>query len=705
MFRLKSAPSIILSSLFYNPWFYFLIFSIANIILSYTESAPKTLLLITSLVLFIFVLMALFFLLKNSSSDSPLYFEETIPTLSPLWFYIIFFLALLPRLFILFNSTWPIPDDGFNTFVSMELTKKWVWHFFFINSQIPPLSNWIQTLYFKWITPSIFSMRFFYFTLSLATIALTLWVTKILFSRSVALFCLVLVSFSFDPLYTSRFCFYAQPLLTFQLISLGVLGLFLKSKSLREYKSNCWKLGLVTGLGFWVAIQWPLQAFTTTLVVLASAKSAKKIETFLKNTLFWMPLSILTIPYLIVSLIQKNGDHMKYLLTLSPGGEMNRLNSFLSNWTSLFWGCDRQNSYGPVWGGLLNPIAGALFFIGFIGLIQTKNKGLSRWVLGSFLIFMIPGLITGSFDFFRNALVTPLLVFICALGIQSLSRHTASFWKPFALTLVLLFSSSLDMIHLWKTYHLTASGGNYSANEIEFSKAFQILKETNAQKGPGNLFWGFNADISDTTLDVATYSFNGAENPELFSQDTQWAAFVANANYKPFLLDQFPDAKFYWLGNDAFWNQGGLMLVLVFKDKKNGSTLEHWNEVNREFHNSTDDYFLNPLVSQEMSNYQKFLKAEQFIKGDRFLESIFYEKLAYFQRTNSDRRLLIALIKNAVQKGYPSAHLLVTEGLLWRAEGNYPEAEKAFKKVMRSRLNLTDAKKNLEILSLLNKAP
>jgi len=94
-------------------------------------------------------------------SKKELYFEETIPTFSPLWFYIILFLALLPRLYVLFNSAWPTPDDGLNTFVSMALSQKWTWHFFFTKTQLPPLSNWIQAFYFSWITPSIFSMRFF----------------------------------------------------------------------------------------------------------------------------------------------------------------------------------------------------------------------------------------------------------------------------------------------------------------------------------------------------------------------------------------------------------------------------------------------------------------------------------------------------------------------------------------------------------------
>jgi hypothetical protein len=696
MFQLKSSPSSIFPSFLYNPWLYFFTFSIANIILSYAESAPRILLLITSLYLFILTMMAMFFLLKNTSPNRPLYLEETIPTLSPTWFCIVLFLALLPRIYILFNSTWPLPDDGLNTFVSVTLSKKWSWHLFFTQVQIPPLNNWIQAFYFKLISPSICSMRFFYFILSIAAVFLSFFTSRFYASRSMTFFCFTFIALGFWPLYASRFCTYPQPLFTFQIMVLGILGIYLKSRSVHEYQVNGLKLGFVTGLGFWVAIQWPLIAVMILIAVFFKTKTKLK-----KSIPFGIALLLLTIPFLAASLLQKNGEHIKYLLTLPLAEGVTRLNSFCSNWTSLFWGCNLQNSYGPVWGGMLNPIAGSLFFIGFIELIRTISNGLSRWIFYSFFIFMIPGFITSSFDIFRNSLVLPLSIFICAIGIQSLIKHTSLFWKPFILALILLFSSSLDMIHLWKTYQPVISVSNNSTNNIEFSKAFQLLKEVDDQKGPGELFWGFNTDIDDTTLDIATYGFNAAENPKLSFENAQWAAFITNANYKNFISNQYPNAKFYWLGKDTFWNQGGLMMILIFKEEKNKLILRHWKEVNDLFHSSTDDYFLNPLVSQEMPNYKKFSGTEKFIKGDRFLESVFYEKLIYFQRKNSNRQELMTLIKTAIQKGYPAAHLFVTEGLLWRAEGNYPEAEKAFKKALHSRLNLTDAEKNLEILNLL----
>jgi Ca2+/Na+ antiporter len=72
MFRLKPASSIAFHSLFRSPWLYFSIFSVANTVLAYVESTNQTLLVTTSFCLFFFILLALFFLLKNGPSENPL---------------------------------------------------------------------------------------------------------------------------------------------------------------------------------------------------------------------------------------------------------------------------------------------------------------------------------------------------------------------------------------------------------------------------------------------------------------------------------------------------------------------------------------------------------------------------------------------------------------------------------------------------------
>jgi hypothetical protein len=319
---------------------------------------------------------------------------------------------------------------------------------------------------------------------------------------------------------------------------------------------------------------------------------------------------------------------------------------------------------------------------------------------------MIPGLITNRFEIYRNSLTLPLLILICALGLQSLVVETSKPWRFLLVSALLIPVAGLDMFHMWKTYQPgPKAGSNYAVNSPLYSKAFDLLKENSLAEGPGYFYWGFNNNIEDPSLDVLTYGFNAAENPKIPHQNIQWGAFITNANYKPFLSDLYPMAKFHWLAPDDLWNQGGLVLVIVENKEKNWEQFKSWNNFNTALHSVTNSYLLCPFDSKETSNFEKFLETEKYTGGDRFLESVFYEKLIYFRRHNPNHQQLIDWINQAVHKGYPAAHLLATEGLLYRAEGNYTEAKKLFKEAVASRLNLTDAEKNLTILNSIKKTP
>ncbi len=700
MLTLKSRLISNQPSILYNPWLYFLVFLLINSVLAYGSLNFKINLYI-ALIGWVFpMILGAFFFSKIRSGRDSLH-EESISAISTNWWFLIGILSILPRLYILLNSSLPNPDESLFGFVSLELSKMWKWRFFFTFAQAPPIFNWSAAIFFKWFVPSIFSMRLFIFSLSIFTIFLVYKCGRNLFSNSLMFSYFFLSAFSFWPLYISKFFEPLSLLPIFEISSFGALGAVLNSTNKKSLSLNGWWLGLATGSGFWVVIQWPLVALMILAAVLYRFK--KKILTFYQ---LWIPFFLFFIPFCYFSLAEKNGEHIKTIFAFSSHQDIfKQLNDSFSNWTALFWGCDLQNSYGPIWGGMLNPISGALFFIGIFELIHHRKFSTSRWIFTSLFAFMIPGLITKNFEVFRNEQLEPLLLFISAIGIQALFFHTEKKYKNILLIVILFFSAGLDAAHILKTYQIKSqTGKNYSINITEFSKAILIFKKTIEQNGPGEIFWGLTTDVGDPTLEVATYSFNAAENPTINDKNIQWVAFITNANYKPYLSDQYPNAQFFWLGLDTFWNQGGLMLVLISKNEANLKNLNHWREVNDQFHYITNDYLLNPNKIDDSSELKKILEIEKNLNHDRFLESVFYEKLIYFQRKNPDLRKLIELLKLGEQKGYPAAHLLVTEGLLWRAEENYPEAEKAFKKAIHSRLNLTDAQKNLEILSLLKKA-
>jgi 4-amino-4-deoxy-L-arabinose transferase-like glycosyltransferase len=445
MFLLTPRTTSNLSSFFYNPWFYFIIFTLTNALLAYGSLNFKTNLCIAAIGWALPMILGVIYFSK-AHSENDLFREDTIPTVPIHWWLLTAILALIPRLYILFNSSWLNPDEGLFGFLSLEISKIWKWHFFFTFAQAPPLFNWSAAIFFKWFTPSIFSMRLFQFILSIITILLVYRCGRNFFSKSFIFSCLYLFAFSFWPLYISVFFEPLSLLPILEIMSFWTLGSVLNSNKQEKKNLNRWCLGLVTGLGFWVAIQWPLVASMIFLALFYKFK--KQILTFYQ---LWIPTLLFFIPFCFFSVVEKNGEHIKTLLAFSLNGDvLKRLSDSFSNWTALFWGCDLQNSYGPVWGGMLNPISGALFFIGIFELIYQKKISLSRWVLTTFFAFMIPGVITNSFEIFRNEQIEPLLLLICALGFQSLIFHTSNKFKKSSLIIIFFFSAGLDMIHLWK---------------------------------------------------------------------------------------------------------------------------------------------------------------------------------------------------------------------------------------------------------------
>ncbi|HTA75932.1 MAG TPA: hypothetical protein VK791_02105 [bacterium] len=688
------------SPIYSNPWFYGVILTISNILLSYITLSESIRL---GIILFGWITPAFFgfyFFSKKAEENPPLNTQESLPAITKGTWALIIFLALLPRFYLLLNNYWPVSDEGLFTFLSLELSKKWQWIIFFSNSQSPPIFNWVGAIYFYLFTPSILKIRLVLLFLALITAIFGYLIARRLFSKSMLFFTFLAFSFGFYSLYTYKYFLGVPVVVVFELIALYFLVKFLTSDLRETHFTTGWQLGLITALGFWMAVQWPLVAFVVAITVVLKFK--KKSLTFYG---FWAPAFLSFSLFVIASVLGKNGQHISEILSLpAPGAWQERVTDSLDNWTSLFWGCDIKNSYGPVWGGMLNPICGGLFLIGSFELVRYRKNRFFMWLLSVFFIFMIPGIITNTFEIFRNSLTLPLVLVICALGLQSIALQTPRKWRIPALTVLLIASTSLDMTHLWKTYQPgPKAGSNYAVNSPQYSKAFDVLKETSRQKGPGYLFWGFNNNIEDPTLDVLTYSFNASENTKFSQENIQWGAFITNANYKPFLLDIYPMAKFYWLGPDDLWNQGGFVLVVIESKEKNWSRFKSWDKFNAQLHSVTNDYLLCPFANKEVSNFGNFLGTENLAANDRFLESVFYEKLIYFQRHNPHPAQFAAWINQAVHKGYPAAHLLVTEGLLLRVEGNNSGAKKLFEAALHSRLNLTDAQKNLAVLESLKK--
>ena len=132
--------------------------------------------------------------------------------------------------------------------------------------------------------------------------------------------------------------------------------------------------------------------------------------------------------------------------------------------------------------------------------------------------------------------------------------------------------------------------------------------------------------------------------------------------------------------------------------------IEHWQKTDLLF--SDVDYAF--IERPTGTSYEKVIRELESIypstEGDRFLESCFWEKLYYLQlqdsmfgshEMNQNFRLSFRALQNALQNGYPAAHLYNELGGYLVMGKKYAEAKKAFMAAVHSPINKTDAAENL----------
>ncbi len=86
------------------------------------------------------------------------------------------------------------------------------------------------------------------------------------------------------------------------------------------------------------------------------------------------------------------------------------------------------------------------------------------------------------------------------------------------------------------------------------------------------------------------------------------------------------------------------------------------------------------------------------VKGDPFLESIFWDKRAAYEYANLNYDQQLFSYQMAVTRGYPTADLYYKLGELLRVKGRLAEAEAAYLKATQAPLDLTPSSQILTAL-------
>ena len=691
------------------PWVYFGLFCVTLFLLSYTALSFAAKSVVGAIGLALPLYLAFRSASKPGPQEQPAYLKEL--RLSPpllIGMVGLFFSVFLRfyRLESLFR--WPNLDEGWIGTIALELSRHWSWKFFYTFGEAPPLTVWSVALMFKLGFPPAFSLWLPPVLVSLLTLATGYWAARQWFSKSFSLVGAGLLAFSYWPLLLGRLCHQGIWLPGWVCLCLGAWGSFnrVREKSVKRIWAVA--MGLAMGLGSFVFTPWliVILVFLVSLFWTWVVRPGKNPAYF---PLALAAMGVTLLPFMLAVFREGYGTH---ILSLSPWGGWYHFSNLIPNaldyLTMLFWSVvDPEPAYTPVTGGFLNPFLGSFFFLGILELFRFRKNPVAQWVAVAFFIFLLPGDLSLNVETFRVVQVLPLVLFICATGIQTILETLPSAKQWMFLAAFLLISGTLDFHFLASPYeNPDRHPENFGRpiKSLERYRAYQILDEVQKTKGPGFFLTGFDTNsFNDPTLSVMTYPFNADLNASLSrelagqKQSPKWLAVFVNTHYEPFLKKRFPEGEWFLVSKGLSLPDGGDMLGIIPITPQNAQTFYNWYKVHNVFQAADQRRFL-----QNDGNLDTVIQiletASLPMGGDPFLESVYWDKRAAYeyQNLNYDQQLLS--YQMAVTKGYPTADLYYKWGELLRVKGRLAEAQEAYLKATQAPLDLTPAAQILAAL-------
>lgn len=694
-------------------WGYFLLFTLANALLAWVPWG-----LTAKLCVFLFGIL-LPFLMAAASTVKAKEKEPAVPTtdafrLSPLYWILVLVLGLAVRLSPLFMpGNWPTWDDARFAYYPIELLNHWRWTFFFSPTQHPPLFHWGMALFYRLVPPSLTALWLYPALCAMGALALSAWAVRRLCSGSFAFLWAFLMAFNFWPLYAGKFCMYMTGLVFWECFTLAAFALWVKPPEGRWKGVGLPLSGLSVAAGFWVSISWPVVALAASIAAVVLFRKDKKAGMG-RLAFFFGPVFLSALLFAWVSLNDRNGVHIHQLWAFAGGMDpLRQLMDSATNFTILFWGGDLQNAYGPVSGGVLNPLEGACFFLGLLELWRFRGRAWALLSAAALGLLMAPGLVTRNFDLFRNTQLLPLLLWVAALGAGRILLSIAPRTRAFALGLALPLCLFLDLRQVWLTYQPGASGANQPSS-LAMAKAYPLLEDVARKQGPGYLLFELRPHESDQSLAVATYGFNATVNPGIKEDQVFWVAVVTDADYRPFLEKRFTDGQWWNLYDGKNPDPQGVNLALGIIPVGNDRMdfVEKWVRADRALRAIVWEGANVPENGNDAALFPELARAYPLFQGDPFLESVYWEWTFNFhgwENAFGDKDValhgpaMLEAVRNELGRGYPTALFYNDLGAYLARMGDIPGAKKAFEKALKCPLNLTPAAENLKALQAAGK--
>jgi tetratricopeptide (TPR) repeat protein len=693
----------------------FLLFTLVNVVMAYSTWGP-----ILKLWILFFGLVLPWVLTALAGPKAPLNrtpsFEGRAPFSPPGWTWVLLAVLSVGLRFYRIPDffTYPNTDEFTNAYYAMHLVDQWDWHPFFHFSQLPPLYIWTLALIEKAAGVSPWALWSLPAALSLLALVAAYGACKVWFQAPFSRLYLALMGLSFWPLYLGRFSHQAVLMLFWEMVALYLLGSFFRGPGTRRAAL----LGLWVGLGFYTYFAWALVAVVLTLAFLYRATQERR--SWVWGAVFAGCALVAVLPLMVAAWRTGYGTYLSGLLVSNASSKD-------KHWEPLqifyyvkifFWGTWRKYfSYGPWWGGFLNPLLGGCFFIGLLECVRFRGRPFVRWAAGAAVFLFVPVLFTNMFNALRLVPLMPLLLFIVAWGIDSLLRNIGPSHRAAFLSCLLLASTGLDLINLEKSRDYV--NRTYPTQKTEERvRAYAILDKLQQSSGPGLVFSDFCVDFWDVSLPVVTYPFNIAENPRLSSAPVSWVALYTMAQLKPYLRDRWPHALWTNLDQDKPELDHFFDLAVVPASDL-GELLEDWRQADRVIRKA-NYLFINSPQGHPRGELARSLQAEyHWFQRDPVLQIIFCEKYYFYCRDDKECPSLVrevqgfkpldpraaawlwklladydeneikdypqalAAIQKAVHLGTPDGFWYYQWGTLLMKAGRYQEAKKAIQEAGR----------------------
>lgn len=624
-----------------------------------------------------------------------LFREETISPAMPQWVWVLAVLLFLCLRFyrLTFSFADPTGDEGLHGFLAIPLVSRWSWQFFYTVGEHPPLLIWSLVPFFKWFDSPFFDLWFLPAFFSSLVVPTGYWVSKRFFSKSFSLVFGFLLAFSFWPVFFGQFCHQGLFVPFWELFGFVLLSFLLSENESKKQMSRAFFLGVWIGLGSLTFTAWAVVILLFCGIMTGWMSRAPKARS-MPSIAFSGGLLLGLLPFLFAVVHQGYGHHLIDTSAVSHYFSLaQQFSTHLSYITCLFWGSLQDNSsYAPTWGGILNPILSSFFFIGLLELFYHWQEKITWWILGAFLILLLPGLLSADYvEFNRIIQIMPILLLVVVLGVQR-GLISLPVDKRWIFIPVFLVSFLLDVNHLLKPI---VEGPVWKLDfkkeqKNETLEAYRILNAQYKEKGPGLIFTDFLPLSHGHVLHVLSYHFNTAINPRLSDWNPTWAAVIVNSDYQIYLQKRFPGATWKPV-TSQHPEQGGMVVGIIPVNDGDRSTLNYWNQVHQYFYQlnlKTENMYNTPQVYAFFS--QKLVEGFSLVKNDRFLLSCWSE---WFTQFAWDVRYpqKIALLQEAIKHGYPVAHLYLELGEFYYLTNHLSEAKTAFEKAARYIPGQTDA--------------